>query len=105
MDIRRTKRRVLKIVNRCYFDIPAPNSLLTKDEFTERSTARWTVNEIKAAVINSEENPLSVVFIFVNKMEKYALKSRTREQRRIFSIAYDTAVWVEEAVSIAFDEP
>lgn len=103
--MKKERRRVLEIINSCYSDIPEPNLLITKDEFAERSTARWTVKEIEEAIKNSEENPLGVLTLFVDKMEKYALKSKTREQTRIFSIAYDTAVWVENMVSIVFDEP
>lgn len=98
MDIPRLKKRILNRIRSCYYEIPQPRHFLTEEEFFYRSTSRWAVKELENAVYNSQDNPYKVISLFIKKMDKFALKAKTDNQKQIFSIGYDIAIWVEDMV-------
>jgi hypothetical protein len=92
---------VLDIIRDRYNDILPPRPLLTGEEFFYRSTSQWAVKEIMRAIMSSYDDPFETISLFIEKMDQYATSAKTDKQKRLFSIAYDMSVWIEDMVTNA----
>ena len=93
-----TCEEAIKIVDRLYIDYfkrnyEKPQSF--KMKFKYFSYSRWSLNEIKRWLIESEnEDPLEVLYCFSDIMLDYACLSKNGDSNFIFSTACDTAKFV-----------
>ena len=93
-----SKRRILREIVLLISKLPQPTIFMKENEFFQCSTTKWAATEIVKAIRESPEDPQVTLSIFIDKMNHCSLTARNKKTALMFSIAYDTAVWIESIV-------
>ena len=90
--------QVILIIEDYIFDITEPQRNWDKHWFREVSYQRWAGNELLNRVRrNPEKDPIDVISDFVIKTREFSSKDyEDKEDRQIFSIAYEMATDILE---------
>ena len=92
------KRRILREIALLISELPQPTIFMRENEFFQCSTTKWAAKEVAKVIRESSDDPYVTLSIFIDKMNRYSLTARNRKTRLTFSIAYDTAIWIESVV-------
>ena len=91
------KKYILYALRMCVEEqLRDPKLGLKKGIFEQRSYQQWASKEVLKAIEEYDGNPEYAIEDFMSKMDNYACKNP--KSGMIFSIAYDTAVWMLDVV-------